>query len=101
MNERLEYARGCVARIHHLWFDEHAEDDPIEKIGALFDTVSTLAPYECVYHVHGLWLAYRSSREEPRQCYIARYRFALFNAGLRRLYDITNKTFCAMSEDRR
>ena len=93
MNERLEYARSCIVRIHHLWFDETAEPDPIIEIGALFDAASTLAPYECVRHVHGLWLAYRSSRQEERQCYLARYRLALFSEGLQRLYEVTQQDF--------
>ena len=85
-----QIAYQCIERIRHLWFDDTAEEEPIAKITALFQTLSVLAPYECCRHVHFLWLAYCAAREEflPR---LSRRRWYAFNAGLTQLHETAMK----------
>ena len=87
-NEK-KIAYQSIQRIHHLWFDWKDEDAPIDKITALFEVLSIIAPYECSDHVHYLWLAYRSAKTE---CLwrLAQYRLDLFSAGLTQLKNLAD-----------
>ena len=87
-NEK-KIAYQSIQRIHHLWFDWNDEDAPMEKITALFQVLSVIAPYRCCTHIHSLWLAYRSAKTE---CFwrLARYRLDLFSAGLTQLKNLAD-----------
>jgi hypothetical protein len=87
VDERMTYACGCIERLRHIWFDDNAIEDYREKTTALFEVLSRVAPYDCCHHVHYLWLAYLSAKEECLW-YLARYRLALFTTGLWRLAEV-------------
>jgi len=85
MNDRQRVVYGCIDRLHYLWFESAEDEYALEKISALFDTLSAVAPESaCCEHVHYLWLAYLSSKEHGLWC-LARHRLQVFADGLERL----------------
>ena len=86
--KRIAY--GCIARIHHLWFESHDEVEPFEKMTALFQVLAIVAPYECCLRAAWFWTAYLDARTD-RLWRLAQYRMRLFDAALQSLKELADK----------